>query len=91
MVQNVMVPRFLLDGIIDLIEMSEIENHDDYDVRSKCYYLLEYLIWKQQKTNIRDSYSKLIQAGTQGAVDEARKLYLQQRQLNELDKEDMPF
>jgi hypothetical protein len=89
--KNVLIPQSLLDSIIELIESSDIENHDDYRVRSDCYYILEYLVWKQQKVKLRHAYSKISQAETQATKDEARKLYLQQRQLMRWERERMVF
>jgi hypothetical protein len=89
--KNVMIPRSVLDSIIEFVELSDIENRDDYRVRCDCHYLLKYLIWKQQKSILRDSYSKIIRAESKEAKEEARKLYLHQRQVMKWENENMAF
>jgi predicted nucleotidyltransferase len=88
--KNVMIPLTLLEQTIVLLEHWDVSGCELY-VRCDYHNILDSLIWKKQKLELRDAYSKIVQADSQEARDEARIRYLQQKRLLDLAFEDEPF
>lgn len=86
MAKNVMIPLTLLDQLIELLGYWDVSQYDYY---LRCYYhdVLDELVWKKQKLELRDAYAKIVGANSQEARDLARIRYLQQKRLMELDDE----
>jgi len=75
MSQNVLIPLPLVNRIIDLLEYWNIAEYDP-SIHDHYYSVLEALQIKRLKLELRDAYSKIVQAPNQDARDEARIRYL---------------
>lgn len=76
MEKNVMIPRYILDRVVVLLESADMSKHPNcYDY----YPVLWELKVKIQKLELRDAYSKIMSAKTEGARHEARIEYLRLR------------
>jgi hypothetical protein len=88
--KNVMIPMFLLDQIIELLQHWDIS-----DYCPELRYDYDNIVWalavKKQKIKLRDAYAKLIQPDNPQAWDEAFTRYLQQKCLLEETEENIPF
>ena len=89
MVKNVMIPLFLLDRIIELLD--DIDLCEYHELRYEYCDILWALKVKKQKLELRDSYVKITSTDDPCTRDAACIEYLQQR--NELDDtdSDIPF
>lgn len=88
--KNVMIPLTLLEQMIALLERWDVSECELY-VRCDYHNILDLLVWKKQKLELRDAYSKIVQADSQEARDEARIQYLRQKRLLDLVDEVEPF
>lgn len=89
MSKNVMIPLFLLEQILELLERWDVSG-SELQLRCDYHNVLDQLICKKQKINLRDAYAKILAADTQDDRDLARIQYLRQKRLLELD-DDPPF
>jgi len=89
MCKNVLIPRYTLEKVIEILEYLDIS------LFPNC---LDYfpVIWelkvKMQRIDLRDAYSNMIHAADEDARDVARIEYLQLRsQLGNVDIGELPF
>ena len=88
--KNVMIPLFLFDQIIQLLQRWDISAFSP-DLRYDYDTVVWSLAAKKQKLNLRDAYAKLIQADSQQAKLDAYSLYLQHKYLLAEAEENIPF
>jgi hypothetical protein len=89
MSKNVMLPRSILERIIVLLECADLSRHPNcYDY----YPILWELKVKMQKLELRETYTRMVQAPGEDARHEARIEYLRKRSLlGKVDVGDPPF
>jgi hypothetical protein len=88
--KNVLIPLSILDRTIDLLIRLDVYSSDDHHLRCDYHDVLDYLVWKKQKLDLRDAYSKLVSATSQDERHEARLQYLMRKRALQLDEE-YPF
>jgi len=78
--KNVMIPRSLLDRIVDLLQYWNIT---DYDLSVQQLYsdVLFELDNKKQTIELRESYTEIINAKTEDERHAARMKYLAQKSM----------
>jgi hypothetical protein len=86
MSQNVLIPLFLLEQIIEF--MQELDLSEYHPLNYAYGNILWALTVKKQKLELRDAYAKIIQADNRDDRDDARIRYLQKRMSLERDIED---
>jgi glutaredoxin-related protein len=90
MSKNVMIPLFLLDQIMELLERWDISEYNP-----SLRYDYDNVVWalavKKQKLRLRDAYAEMLQVESQQASDAACICYLQQKALLDDAQEDIPF
>jgi len=89
MEKNVMIPLQTFERIILFLECVDLSRHPNcYDF----YTVLWELKVKMQKIELRDAYTKIVQAKDDDARHEARIEYLRQRnQVGIVEIDDIPF
>jgi len=86
--KNVMIPIALVKRIIELIGYWDTSKCDRF-IRDERCEILHALDVKLQKLDLRDAYSKVIAADSEGSRNDARISYLRQKaQLNDLAADD---
>jgi hypothetical protein len=80
MSKNVLIPISLLDKIITLLDYWDVSGYD-YVIRYDYVDVLNQLIWKMQKIELRDAYSKILDADNQDDRDDARIEYLRKKRM----------
>jgi len=85
--KNILIPLSLFEKIIGLLEHWDVSDYD-YFIRYDYHDVLEELVWKKQKIELRDAYVKIIDADNQDAKDDARIEYLRKKRAL---KDDMTF
>jgi len=89
MEKNVMIPRSIFERIILFFECVDLSRHPNcYDF----YPVLWELKVKMQKIELREAYTRMVQAKDEDARHEARIEYLRQRsQVGNVEIDDIPF
>ena len=80
MSKNVLITLSLLERIIGLLEHWDVSEQDHY-IRYDFYDVINELVWKIQKIELRDAYVKIINADNQDDRDNARIEYLRKKRL----------
>lgn len=88
MSKNVMIPLFLLEQILELLDQWDV-SESELQLRCDYHSVLDQLIWKTQKIKLREAYTKILSADSQDDRDWARIQYLRQKRL--LEFYDPPF
>ena len=87
MSKNVLIPISLLDKLITLLDYWDVSSYE-YFIRYDYCDVLDQLIWKMQKIELRGAYSKILDAYNQDDRDFARIEYLRKRRVL---REDISF
>jgi len=89
MEKNIMIPRYILERMIVFLECVDLSKHPNcYDF----YPVLWELKVKMQKIELREAYTKMVQAKDYDARHVARIEYLRQRsQIGNVEIDDIPF
>jgi hypothetical protein len=90
MSKNVMIPLFLFDQIIALLQHWDISAFSP-DLRYDYDNVVWSLAAKKQKLNLRNAYTNIIQADSQQAKVEAYSRYLQHKSLLAEAEWNIPF
>jgi len=90
MSKNVMIPLFLFDQIIQLLQRWDISAFSP-DLRYDYDTVVWSLAAKKQKLHLRDAYAKIVRADSQQEKVEAYTLYLQHKCLLEEAEANIPF
>jgi len=90
MSKNVMIPLFLLDRIIELLD--DLEPPEYHESRYDYCDILWALRVKKQKIELRGTYANIISAADQAERNKAKSEYLRQNsKLADLIEDDIPF
>jgi len=88
MKKNVLIPIPLVKRIIELLEYWDVSK-DDRAVRDDRNDVLQSLIVKMRKIELRDAYAEIIAADNEDSRHDARVSYLMQKnQLNDFSADD---
>jgi hypothetical protein len=75
MEKNVLIPIPLVKRIVELLGYWDVSMHD-CAIRDECSEIMQALDLKMRKLELRDAYSKMINAGNENSRHEARINYL---------------
>jgi len=88
--KNVVIPLFLLDRIIELLDA--LEPSEYHELRYEYGEIRWALKVKKQKLKLRDAYAKIISADNSDVRNDARIEYLRLRNLRRAeDTDNYPF